>query len=428
MTNTILIVPFSYWGPVNCTLKFAKALKQRGHQVIYVVPDQFELFLKHSGFEVFTYSTRVNINKHTLLDRLTRVYKGSLQRDKLLNGYVSELMTKYNPTMVWVDADVPRYAAAFKRRVKIITYSVTPGNGKMSNIPPYFSKYIPKENWISKLYVTLIWNLWFVKKKIYFSKLELLSLGHFDFNLKKYYRKNRLNIHELETKRAWPVGFKDTPELLLYPKEFDFKIQRVPRGKLYIGPWVDFTRENQTTFNWNNIPTNRYTICCSMGTLATLHFPEIAHFYRLMISAVKQLPEVTLIMALDDSYSLFASESAGNIFLFNKIPLLSVLPKCQLLISHGGMNTAKEAILNKIPLLLLPLNDQTDQNGVAARCVFHGVAKRRNIRSVKIEMLINDITELLVEPVYRSRMELLSKQFADSELDIETVLKMVQNC
>lgn len=71
-----------------------------------------------------------------------------------------------------------------------------------------------------------------------------------------------------------------------------------------------------------------------------------------------------------------------NLYIFNHIPQLDILKQCDLMITHGGMNTLTECILNKVPVIVYPFAKHWDQNGNAARVVYHGIGIRGNFKKI----------------------------------------------
>lgn len=411
--QTILVIPFPYWGPVNASLKLFKGLREKGYEVVYVVPAEFESFLCNQQFSVQTYDKPRLQKSKSFYKKIKAFYSAMRMQDHILETYASKLLTLLKPCAIFVDSDLPRYAAVLKTKAKVIMYSTTLANSREKNMPPYFSKYIPGPSVFSAWYVSAIWQWWFFRKKIYFLKYELLSLGHFDFNLKRYYRKNGLSRRAVEWQRAWPAGFSDLPELMLYPRIFDFGRSQSLPNKFYIGPMVDLDRDQDQQFEWEKIEKRNFLVCCSMGTLARRHYPHIGRFYEVLLQAVKNIKQVTLLLSCAENDWKPATPLPENVYLFSKLPLLHVLRRCDLFINHAGTNSVKEAVLCGVPMLLLPLNNQTDQNGVAARCVYHGIARRKNIRNISAPALEAAIQELLVNDIYRKNMLRLKKSFTE---------------
>lgn len=425
--QNIVIIPHPYWGPVNGSLKLSRTLKEGGYNIIYIIPPEFNNFILQQGFEAFIYAVPPAQKKGDFIQGLIKSYLNLRKRNVLLETYANQLINAFKPILILIDSDVPRYAAVLQKHVKLIMYSITPSNDRESNIPPYFSKYIPENTFLSRLYVNLIWNIWYIRKKLYFLRYELLSLGYFDFNLRKYYSKHGLDIQSLNFDRVWPVGFKNIPELMLYPAQFDFNKDNKSSTKYHLSSMVDLHRKEEEGFEWEKIHPAQYVILCSMGTLAGFYYPGIHKFFDLLIQVVSSRKDITLILTIGQVNYPLDKRIFDNIHIYSKVPLLKVLEKCDLFINHAGMNSVQESILKNVPLLLFPLSKQNDQNGIAARCVFHGIGKRGDIRRVSAKKLMSHINEILTDQSYSKNIALMRNVFSKPDLDSEILLDLVRS-
>ncbi|TVR68710.1 MAG: hypothetical protein EA408_13190, partial [Marinilabiliales bacterium] len=52
---------------------------------------------------------------------------------------------------------------------------------------------------------------------------------------------------------------------------------------------------------------------------------------------------------------------------------------CDIMITHGGMNTITECILHEIPMLVYPVSPDWDQPGNGARVMYHKIGLRGGI-------------------------------------------------
>jgi hypothetical protein len=74
-----------------------------------------------------------------------------------------------------------------------------------------------------------------------------------------------------------------------------------------------------------------------------------------------------------------------------KVKFIDIVPavvKANLFLTHSGNGSVLEAIHFKVPMLLFPLNVKWDQNGTAARVVFHGLGEKSNLNLSKFDMKI----------------------------------------
>jgi MGT family glycosyltransferase len=62
-----------------------------------------------------------------------------------------------------------------------------------------------------------------------------------------------------------------------------------------------------------------------------------------------------------------------NVRLEPYVPQPSLLPHCDLFITHGGFNSVKESLISAVPMVVLPIT--ADQPYCAERCASLGVAR-----------------------------------------------------
>jgi UDP:flavonoid glycosyltransferase YjiC (YdhE family) len=83
------------------------------------------------------------------------------------------------------------------------------------------------------------------------------------------------------------------------------------------------------------------------------------------------------------------------------LPQVALLPRCALLVSHGGFNSVKEALAEGIPLVILPVAG--DQPYCARRCQALGVGRvigpaERNAQAIRAA-----VRTVLGDPAYRDQ-------------------------
>jgi UDP:flavonoid glycosyltransferase YjiC (YdhE family) len=95
----------------------------------------------------------------------------------------------------------------------------------------------------------------------------------------------------------------------------------------------------------------------------------------------------------------------GNVHIFDSVPQLEVLKHSDVFISHGGLNSIKEAVYADVPMLLYPLHDELDPKGNAARVSYHGLGKIGNAASETMESMRIKIKELISDSTYKKKLE-----------------------
>jgi UDP:flavonoid glycosyltransferase YjiC (YdhE family) len=81
------------------------------------------------------------------------------------------------------------------------------------------------------------------------------------------------------------------------------------------------------------------------------------------------------------------------------VPLAEILPHCAAVVGHGGYNTVLAALLEGIPLMLVPL--AADNAHTAARCVELGVGLMEAADTATDERVGEIVSILLTQPEYR---------------------------
>jgi UDP:flavonoid glycosyltransferase YjiC (YdhE family) len=93
-----------------------------------------------------------------------------------------------------------------------------------------------------------------------------------------------------------------------------------------------------------------------------------------------------------------------NIFVVRSVPQLEILPKCKIFITHGGVNSVMESIMNNVPLLVYPLIEILDQKGNAARVSYHRIGLTGNIKRDKTNDIKRKIDELLNNSIFQDEI------------------------
>jgi UDP:flavonoid glycosyltransferase YjiC (YdhE family) len=173
------------------------------------------------------------------------------------------------------------------------------------------------------------------------------------------------------------VGIQNVNEYILAPAEFDFASICKGKDQIYIGFQIDLCRRIHN----NNLEYDlikKYVIedkrtkgtkvvYCSFGTfgLADAERVKVISFINKLVAFAENNADYFLFIAVSKKVlQQFQFNSCpNNIFVGGFLPQLDVLSFSDLFISHGGLNSIKEAIQFKIPLLLYPFDKYFDSFG-----------------------------------------------------------------
>ncbi|HYI79009.1 MAG TPA: nucleotide disphospho-sugar-binding domain-containing protein, partial [Chryseolinea sp.] len=103
-------------------------------------------------------------------------------------------------------------------------------------------------------------------------------------------------------------------------------------------------------------------------------------------------------------------KSADNVHLFNFVPQLQVLKYADVFITHGGLNSIREAIHTEVPMLLYPVHPEYDPIGNAARIAYHQLGLRGKAATDTEDDIAQKLEELLSNPLYKRNIRKLKVQ------------------
>lgn len=97
-----------------------------------------------------------------------------------------------------------------------------------------------------------------------------------------------------------------------------------------------------------------------------------------------------------------AGQQPSNVHVARYIPQSQILPRCDLLVTHGGHNTILAAINAGLPLVVVPLfSDQPDN---ARRCSELGLGRVIAPPNLNPEAVRDAVRAVIMEPSYRDNV------------------------
>ncbi|MBA4056960.1 MAG: hypothetical protein C0490_19755, partial [Marivirga sp.] len=295
-------------------------------------------------------------------------------------------------------------------------------------VPPLTSSLVPRKPF-TRIAVWYEWNKYFLESAITRSTHFGDTLSGVTNRLAK--RRGIDLKNKVTYDKAFHVGLKNVQEIILAPRVFDFPRRELKSNQVYAGLCSDPGRiDIHVDLDYEeyieSLPGNSEIIYCSLGTLANIHFNGVFWFYNKLIDAFRFRSEI-LILSIGSFDKCSIKNIPANVRIFHWVPQISLLGRCRIMITHGGLNSILESIMCGKPLLVFPLTKTWDQNGNAARVIYHGVGLRGNIKRTSSERMNKQITELLKNNYYKSNVERLRFAFSENMIDkkiLEKVLTM----
>ena len=197
------------------------------------------------------------------------------------------------------------------------------------------------------------------------------------------------------------------------PKEFDFPIPNLPPQFHYAGAFHDNQGREPVPFPWDKL-TGKPLIYASMGTLVNGR----KDVYRTILEAVAEFPEMQVLLSVGRNFNPGDLGAIPvNTIVVRVAPQIELLKRAALCITHGGLNTALEALAQGVPMVAIPIG--YDQPGVAARIAYYGVGEFVEIGNLTARHLSELIAKVNSNPSYRDKARWFQKVLGETRgLDV----------
>ncbi|MGV1049742.1 MAG: glycosyltransferase [Solirubrobacterales bacterium] len=402
---TIVFFPEGAFGPTNNCVGIGDVLRRRGHRVVFVVEESFAGALEEQGFEErlmrlnpppqseevpgqfwkdFIRETAPVFRKPTI-DQLegfiAPTFQALVDGAEYVDDRLLEIFDELRPDLV-VEDNVVTFPALFAGGYPWARIaSCNPAEMKDHEIPPPFSG-LPSRNPAG-------WDDFWIA---YRDALGEIHAGFDDFCQERGAPPLRSDdfIHE----SPWL-------NMYLYPRELDY-----PRARP-LGPhWHNLEASVRGTDAAWDVPEamvggEEPLIYLSLGSLGSADVELMRKLiasladapYRVIVSKGPQAREIEL-----------ADNMAGAEFL----PQTSILPKVDLVITHGGNNTVTESLYFGKPMVALPIF--WDQHDNAQRLAETGFGVRLDTYGHGTRELIDAVDGLLGDDELAARLRATSSR------------------
>jgi zeaxanthin glucosyltransferase len=169
----------------------------------------------------------------------------------------------------------------------------------------------------------------------------------------------------------------------------EFEVGDRPPLLHYTGPFVDARQRPSVSFAWEQL-NGRPLVYASLGTLQN----GSEEIFRTIADACAEV-DAQLVISLGgglDPERL--GVLSGNPLVVRYAPQLEILKRAAAVITHAGLNTTLESLMEGVPLVCIPLGN--DQPGVAARVAARGagvVVPRRKLNAKRLRSAVRAVLE-----------------------------------
>ncbi|MHA7630852.1 nucleotide disphospho-sugar-binding domain-containing protein [Corallococcus sp. M7] len=407
----VLIAPYPSHGHVNPTLKAARALRERGHHVVYAGPvDARELVLR-AGFEFlpvleeqFPEGSFHAFGARGFLEHVRKLRQYSRRVDDALkaigDGALDGLFERTRPDVVVCDSMLPYPAmVARSRQVPAVFFNVTIPR---ELVHPFLAR--PATTFSRRMRAMGVHTL--------LSLMELLGVAP---KMRKRHARIALRygypVEELATEPE-PILVRGIPELILAPREFAEPSGSVDSTYLYVGPSVDLDRP-PSDFPWERLAADKPLVLFSLGGMGGYSRALETLVLDAMFEVARDRPQWQFVFAVNPTHETQRFDALSNVVAVKHAPLLQLLERATAVITHGGFNTVKECIYFGVPMVVVPL--AFDQPAVARQVELRGLGIHCPPKTLEASQMLRHLDALVGDPRWRKAMEPLKERFHDSE-------------
>lgn len=364
-------------GHINPYIGPAQALQERGHEIIFVAPKDLSKRLKSCGLS-FDQSwcdetePSLPMRGRELVELIQNKKKMKEWIKSLLLGVSDDTVKKFVEHLKSLQPDVMVidplfYAAVIAAEVAGIKW-VSMSNSLNPVLPSHLDSDL------------------------------LRTLSEIDHDRRKMFA--RFGVHNVQFSGCDVLSNHLT--IAFCTKELAGR--EIPHVKM-VGPSLPLNLRGDESEALQNINRTKPLVYASFGS-QIYYWPDI---FDKLIEACRDL-NVQLALSVGDLKSTMMEKFLPNfVELYEYAPQLSVLPKAQIFITHGGANSFMEAIYHATPVLLSPMcNDQFHQAHFVEET---GIGQVLDLQVATVLEIKEAIQELLQGDHFKIQMRKISDSY-----------------
>ena len=183
------------------------------------------------------------------------------------------------------------------------------------------------------------------------------------------------------------------------PPAYPFSRYPIPNRRAYRLALPDHPGESLPAW-LAELPADRPLVLAAAGTLAQ---PSAGRLAEAAVKALAGLDCAAIVLTGADV------AGAGNVRVVTRLPQPLLLPGCDLFVTHGGLNSVREALQCGVPMVLTPFG--ADQPNNAERCAEHGFGVVVDPATATATELADACRRVLTDPAFRVRVRQAQRSF-----------------
>jgi zeaxanthin glucosyltransferase len=181
----------------------------------------------------------------------------------------------------------------------------------------------------------------------------------------------------------------------------------LPASVRLVGPTVMLNRrlDEPSRFPWDRLTSDRPLVVFSLGTLYGRVRREIS---TIVMHAAHRLGLQLVMAGADPNDPGMTKDLVGDVIAAGYIPMLQLLERASVLVSHGGFNSVTEALYFGVPMLVAPIDGDQPVNGNIVQTSGAGIAIDPD------DLSVNLCTKALRELVTGTRCRAFAKAIQEN--------------
>lgn len=376
-------------GHINPMTALARALEERGHHVVIFGIADVESRVRAAGIE-FCEIGQEDYPLGTLRkldDRLAElkglaVFRFTVERVKntalmiLRDG--PDAARKAKVTALLVDEAEMAGTVADRLGIPFVSVALIPPFIRDNRVPPFCFSWDGKQDALSR----------------FRNECGIRMLSSFARPIYRAVNRQR-EAWGLPLLKRTTDALSTVAQITQLPRALEFENCPQPSLLHYTGPFVNAAQRPVVGFPWERLD-GRPLVYASLGTLQNGSqdiFHSIAH-------GCADLP-VQLVLSLGGGLdpALFTGVP-GDPIVVGFAPQLELIKRAAVVITHAGINTALESLMEGVPMVAIPIGN--DQPGVAARVRARGAGIVLSRRSISPGTVANAVRQVLQDGQYKN--------------------------
>ena len=421
MPGTILFITPPATGHLHATYGLARLLLANGYKIVYALPTAHHAQVIKKGFEcVSLEGMPFAANGEKLLDEVALQHRLKYF-DSLMDRFYDTLFTSrkeaigevlriVRPDIVLLDSFQPTdfillYPFLRAQGIRFAFLQAMLSYHEQPDSLPLDCTVIPGNSTSFGWY----WKKYFFQRWLRNTRDSFIWLGRNNSKLvrRKFRQQNIDPRYQINTKQIFRVGFENIPEFITSPHELEFSKSK-KEHQHYLGLSIDFARKETEEISEKYlgvVNTKKPLIFCSLGTLYTHAKKEkpIHRFFSALLKVAQTMPDCEFVVNLNQEFVKKLPSPPPNVHFFDQIPQLDLLARCKVFVTHGGLQSVKESIANRVPMLAYPV--WWDQFGYAARIAYYGLGLTDKLGQDNPKVMKEKIEKLLSDNAFQETLD-----------------------